>query len=164
MKKWCIMAVAAALFLSGCGAQPTFETISDDLSQQTAALPREMKVNLPPESAVLTMQKPEQGTLYVCDGYTATIQNLPGGDLGGTLEEITGYTLAKLNPVETAAGAYKRYDFVCSVAGENGDELCRGAVIDDGSYHYVLTLTAQADKARDLEKTWKKITESFTII
>lgn len=164
MKKWCIVAVAAGLLLSGCGTQTTFETIADEVSQQVLAVPREMKVQLPSESAVFTMESPAHRTLYDCDGYIAATQSLPGGDVSSTLKEVTGYTLDQLKPVETEAGVYQRYDFVCTMAGENGDEVCRGTLIDDGSYHYVLTLTAQAEQVHDLEKTWKEITESFMII
>ena len=62
MRKRCVVALLA-LLLSGCGAQETFETISDEQIQPVSAEMREILVDLPAEAAS-PVSESEAGRMY----------------------------------------------------------------------------------------------------
>ena len=65
--------------------------------------------------------------------------------------------------METDGNGQKRYDWVWSAAGEGGDVVGRAAVIDDGKYHYCVTLQTDAAMAGDLEEAWSGVLDSFQV-
>lgn len=164
MKKWFILLGVLALLLTGCGAQETFETVGDVYGQGEAAQMQQVVLNLSQDAAAAVMQSEEGGSLYFCDGYTVTVQTMASGDLNRTLLEATGFTRESLRPVETAAGEARRYDCVWTAAGEGEEQVGRAAVIDDGNYHYVVTVMADASAARALAGEWQKLLDSFQIL
>lgn len=161
MKKCWVLLVLAALLCGCSGAEETFETVHDAYVQSAAAVQREILVSLPDEAAVSAMENESGEKLYLCRGYTLTLQTMEAGDLNGTIQEISGYSRDSLTVMETAPGEFKRYDFVWSSAGENGDQLGRAAILDDGSHHYVLTCMAPESAAGELAQTWDAIFGSF---
>lgn len=160
MKKVCFVLVLA-LFLTGCGRE-TFETVSDIYDVPALAQPRQLELALPEEAAVQSMESSE-GILYLCDGYTLTLQTMDAGDLDRTLRQCTGFTKDQLTVMETQHDGVKRYDCVWSAAGEGGDQVGRAAVLDDGSCHYVVTVMANFAAAGDLADTWENILDSISL-
>lgn len=161
MKK-CWIFLALTVLLCGCGStRETFETVNDSCIQSAAAVQRKILLTLPDEAALPTMENESGEKLYLCRGYTLTLQTMEAGDLSGTIQDISGYKRDSLTVMETAPGDFKRYDFVWSSAGEDGDQVGRAAVLDDGSHHYVLTCMAPADTAGELTQTWDGIFGSF---
>ena len=161
MKKWVVFLALAAM-LCGCARQETFETVGNACEAEGTLPPaRSIKVHIPGRPAVLAMQNDSGEELYLCDTFTVTVQTLPGGSLDRTLRTVTGFDAETLSTVQTAQDSLTRYDFVWSCAGENGEQLCRGAVLDDGSYHYVLTALADADAADTLSEDWAELFGSF---
>lgn len=159
MKKVCILLVLV-LLLSGCAAQPVFETVSDQMEAPVMAQMRQLKVALPKEATAPTLQSEEAGALYLCDGYTLSIQTMAAGDLDATLRNLTGFSRDQLTVMETAKHGIKRYDCVWSAAGEGGDQVARAVILDDGSYHYAVTVMADFASAGDLAATWKGILDT----
>lgn len=151
----------AALLLCGCGARETFETLSD------AYVPEEEIAQTPvvslPREAVLETLYADGGRLYLCDGYTVAVQTLPGGDLQRTVKEISGYEKEKIQLVETKQDTLTRYHMVWTCAGEGGDSVARAVIVDDGSYHYAVTVMADAQKAGALSDTLQEILNSVTL-
>ena len=160
MKKLCLMMVLA-LFLTGC-AQQTFETVSDVLDVPAMAQPQQLELVLPEEAAAQSMESSE-GTLYLCNGYSLTVQTMDAGDLDRTLRQCTGFAKDQLTVMETQQNGVKRYDCVWSAAGEGGDQVGRAAVLDDGSCHYVVTVMADFAAAGDLADTWEGILDSVSL-
>lgn len=158
MKK--LLFLMLALLLGGCASRETFETV-EDWYYTPAVSAAAVRVELPEDAAVATQS--DGGSLYLCDGYSLCLQTLEGGDLNRTLQTVTGFPIEKLQLLGTATEDTKRYDFVWAAAGEGGDQLCRGAVLDDGSYHYTLCVIAQAEEAGKLEACWQEIFRSFTL-
>ena len=67
--------------------------------------------------------------------------------------------------IETAQAGAKRYVAVWTSAGEAGNQVGRCAILDDGSYHYVLSVMAdEQDAGRLSEGVWKEIFASFRLI
>lgn len=163
MKKLWILLLCVFL-LTGCGAKETFETVDDLYITEVSAYPKDVSLALPEEAAVSVMDNGEGGRLYLCDGYVLTVQTMTSGDLEKTLLETTGFSKEDLTLMETDYYGTTRYDCVWSNAGENGDQVCRAAILDDGTCHYVVTVMAPAETAGQLRQTWQSLLDSISLI
>jgi len=153
--------ILAVIMLTGCSATQTFERIEDVYNFQE---PQEREVLLTlPEDAAAQVLSSGNATLYLCDGYEVIQQVLPAGDLSATLRELSGYEKDRLSVIETGISDVTRYECVWSAAGENGDVVARAAVLDDGYYHYCLTVMAEAKTAGKLQQTWQQIFSSYAL-
>ena len=122
-----------------------------------------IQMQLPPELSSPTMETETAGTLYLCDDYSITVQTLESGSLQKTIREATGMDKDKLQIINTRQGDIKRYQWVWSTAGENGVQVGRGCVLDDGVYHYVLTALTDEDKSEKVQSQWREIFASFSL-
>lgn len=162
MKKLCLI-FALAVLLTGCGAAETYETLADEVVQSVMAQPKEIKVTLP-EEAVLPAMESDNGTLYICKDYDVTVQTLESGNLEATIRTISGYSPEELTVMETSAGEMTKYDFVWTSTSDTGEQVGRAMILDDGSYHYVLTTMADADVVSEYKEIWNGLFESFQLI
>lgn len=151
-----------ALLLTGCCVQETLETMADEMVQVVSAQPREIHVELP-EEAVLPAMESDSGVLYMCKDFDVSLQTLDGGDLQKTVQSVSGYSIDDLTVMQTEEGGFTRSEFVWTTAGEAGDQVCRAAVVNDGSYHYVLTAMIDSDKAWEYQEIWNGMFETFTV-
>jgi len=161
MKKL-IWIVVTILMLSGCVAAETFETISDVYSPQEPVSQREIVIALPENAAMQVLQS-DAGKLYLCEGFELALQTFTAGDLNATLKAISGRSKDALNLIETGLTDAARYECVWSAVGEAGDIVARTAILDDGYYHYCLTVTCPAGNAGELRDSWNEIFQSFTL-
>lgn len=162
MKKLiCILALI--LLLSGCSGQRMLETVSDTMDTPVMANMQQVELTLPKGAAMATMENSDGGKLYLCDGYYVTVQTLPGGSLDQTLQTVTGFTREQLTLMERKAEQLKQYDCVWASAGEGEDQVARGTILDDGVYHYVVTVMAPFSTAGDLSQTWQSILSSVSL-
>lgn len=159
MKKLVVL-LAFVLLLSGCADQSVFETLSDQPDAQVLAPVRQLQVALPKEASAPTLQSEEAGKLYLCDGYTLSVQTMDGGDLDATLRSLTGFSKDQLTVMTTEKHGIRRHDCVWSAAGEGGDHVARAVILDDGNYHYAVTVMADFAAAGDLADTWKSILDT----
>lgn len=161
MKKlWIIL--ACTLLLCGCSAEQTLETLSDTYFQP-AKSPQEIDLTLPQEAAAQAVQSDKEEKLYLCDGYVLTVQTFSAGDLNDTLLQLTGRGRDQLTLLQTQQGEAKCYETVWSAAGETGDQIGRALVLDDGSYHYAVTVMADAGLAGQLSDTWQTVFDSVNL-
>lgn len=160
--RWIVAMMAAALTLSACGAKETFETIADEHVQAAAAAHRAVHVVLPQGASAPVVQG-ESGKLYVCENYEMWLQTLPGGDMRKTVKAVSGFEREELTVLQQQNGTLKRYDFVWTSAGENGAEIGRAAILDDGNYHYVLTAMCSAQDAALVRGEWNAAFQSFSL-
>ena len=163
MKKMILLA-GIVLLLTGCKAQPTFETVEDVLVQPVMVQTHQMALELPAEASALTVQSGDSGSLYFCDGYTLAVQVLPSGDLNETFLQTTGFEQKDLAVIHTQPEGIARYDWVWTAAGEGEDQICRGALLDDGVNHYVLTCVGDASQGERLQQTWQEVFSSFCLL
>ena len=160
MKKL-VFLIIVGLMLAGC-SEPVYETLGE-VQHVSATQPqlRQTVLALPEDAAMLTASGGDM--LYSCDGYTMSLQSLPAGDLTTTVRTLSGYEPAQLTILETLCDDHTRYEWVWTSAGETGDVVCRGAVLDDGNYHYCLTVSADAEKAGALNQVWTDLFRSFCL-
>ena len=163
MKK-CILILMLLCMLSGCAAPEVYETVSDTLETTPAAKPMQMILDMPQEAAQPTLQKETKEKLYHCDGYTLSLQTLAGGDLEKTLKTVTGHSREELTVMETLADHGSRYDCVWTAAGETGLQLGRACVLEDGNYHYVLSVMAPEEETGRLREVWQNLFETCRLV
>lgn len=163
MKKTLVICLLI-LLLAGCSRPKEFETMADTYTEPHLAEAWQISVKLPPDATVAVLESADTGKLYLCDDYSLTTQTMEAGDLNRTLKEITGFSRDAIMVIETVQGALKRYDCAWTVVGEGGEQTCRAAVLDDGNYHYVVTVMADCVSAGALQESWQGIFDSFRII
>ena len=164
MRKLFFIGLALALVLCGCGARETLETIADDIPVESVlGQMREISVRLP-DGAVSPVLKSEAEQLYLSEDYEILVQTCPAGNLNDTIRKLTGFDKEQLTVMETEQDGAKRYDFVWAAAGEDGERLGRAAVLDDGSYHYCLSVLRDADTTEKSQIVWRDVFDSFCIV
>ena len=160
-KVWIIF--LAALLLCGCGAEETFETVADELVQPVMAQPRQIAVNLP-DNAVAPVLESNSEQMYLCQDYEILMEIVDSGDLDATIRRASGYDKSDLTVLQTQSEGIDRYEFVWTCIGETGHRLGQGVVLDDGNYHYVMTVLRDADSAEDTQIVWNEVFRSFTLV
>ena len=161
MKKW-IAIVLCMLLLSGCGSEEVMETVADEWVVPVMAEPAQITVKLPGEAA-MPVSESDSGRLYLCQDYEIALQTLSSGDLDGTLRSVTGYGREALTVLETLRSDLPCYEFTWTCAGENGDRIGRGILLDDGTYHYVMTALWDAEKTETMQLSWNEVFASFNV-
>lgn len=159
MKKLVWMVLLAAL-LCGCKAEETLETVNDEWIVPVMAQPREISVRLP-DNAVAPVLEQDDRQLYMGQDYEIMLETLAAGDLNATIRALSGYEKDQLTVLETRQGDADRYDFVWTTAGEQGDRLGRAVILDDGDYHYCMSVLRDAG---DTNIVWQDVFGSFSLI
>ena len=152
------------LLLTGCGAQETFETVEDMVPVEPVVSPSQFFVSLPEEAAAPTFRDENGEELYICGSYTISKQILDGGDLQKTLMSVTGKSREELELIQTRENTWDRYDFVWTSAGEEGLQLGRACILDDGNYHYVLSTLTKEESASDLTDVFSDMYASCSLL
>lgn len=148
--------------LTGCGAEETFETVADEQAEQVIAQQRQIYVELPGEAASPAVES-DSGRLYLCGDYEICIQTLEGGDRNATVRTLSGYEEAEVTVMELEREDARCWSFVWTSAGETGDMVGRAMVLDDGSYHYCLSVLADAETSRQNQAAWDRMFETFRL-
>lgn len=162
MKKL-ILTTLCIMLMSGCAATDTFEQIQDVYVQIPMEAPKEIQIELPADAGS-TVLAGQDGRLYFCEGYEIAVETCPSGDLEQTIKGMTGYEREDIAVFETAAAVgVKRYEFVWTSAGEGGEIVCRAVIMDDGLYHYCVSLTALSSEAGSLQEAWNEILKSVAV-
>ena len=159
MKKW--MLVLLMILLTGCGAEQTFETVADELMIPVMAQPRFVCVDLPGETALPVIEN-DHGRIYVCNDYEIVLQTVESGDLEETIQMVSGMSQNDITMMETGSEGIDRYDFVWAAAGEGGDQTGRAAILDDGNYHYCLSVLRFAEDEKT-QINWDQVFSSFQL-
>ena len=142
--KWLIV-IMIALLLTGCGEPEEFETMSDSYVEQTLPQAQETSFWLPAGATMTT------GQVFA------------SGDMDATLRSVTGFDTERLELIQRKTDQGTRSECAWACVGESGDQVARTLVLDDGYYHYVLTVMAPAENAADLAVTWQDVFNSFRL-
>ena len=157
------LALLLMMLLSGCGEKETLETVADDIPlQPVMAQPAQISVRLP-DNAVSPVLESDTQQLYFCEDYEIAIETRSSGDLSGTITALTGFAPEQLTVMHTSPEGVDRYEFVWAAAGEDGDRLGRGVVLDDGSYHYCMSVLRDAENPKKSQVVWSDVFSSFAL-
>ena len=157
-----IVLILAALLLSGCQGKETFEYVTDELVVPASVQPREVHFFLAEDPAMPAMES-DGGKLYLCGDYDVMIQTREGGDLEETVKAVSGFSSEELTLIQTASGDVDRYEFVWTSCAEDGELIGRATILDDGNYHYVLTVLSPAESVQNREEIWETLFQSFAL-
>lgn len=162
MKKIAI-ALLLSLLLCGCGAKETLETVADDIPlQPVLAEPAQISVRLP-DNAVSPVLESDSEQVYFCEDYEIAIETRASGDLRGTIAALTGFDADQLTVMHTKPEGIDRYEFVWVSAGEKGERLGRAVVLDDGSYHYCMSVLRDGVNPKKSQVVWSDVFSSFSL-
>lgn len=161
MKKFGVL-FFAMLMLTACASQQTAETVADDMAVPVMAEPRKISVDLP-EDGEQTVVEGVSGNLYLGSGYTIAIETLDAGDLDRTVYDLTGFHKTSLTVITTESDGVKRHEFVWATAGETGEQLGHGVILDDGNYHYCMSVLRPAE-AEMSQIIWDQVYQSFSLV
>ena len=150
------------LLLGACSGQETFETISDVAVVSVEPQQKRITAELPGELALPVMEKGSD-RLYLSDDYEIAVQTMEGGDLERTLRAVSGHGSDEMTMMETSSHGMDRVEFVWAAAGEKGDRVGRGLILDDGSYHYCMTALWEADSPVTTQINWDQVFSSFSV-
>ena len=156
--RWIWMLVAAVL-LSGCAAEETMETVADVWAEPVMVVRKELHLELP-EGAASPVADTEGGQWYDCGSFSVGVLTLPAGDVNATVRTLSGFEKDALTVMETGGGGIDRYDFVWVTTGETGEMFHRALVLDDGNFHYCLTVSGDAQSAGETKDVWQTIFDS----
>ena len=160
MKKLMVIFVSL-LLLSGCAVQ-TFETVDDPNDVAAMAEPATLLIDLPEDASVLAMQG-SSGTLYFCGDYDIMVEVMPSGNLSSTLQTLTGFERDELQLISTKRCGVDCYESAWSAVGEAGDYVGRLLVLDDGKFHYCVSIMAMAEDVGDCTDEWNDILQSVAL-
>ena len=156
-----LLVLLMSLLLAGCAEAELGETVADVWQEAvTVAAPRETRLELPGEAVACAMES-DTGRLYFGDGYEVMVQTLSSGDLDATIRALTGFDREDITVLQSQSDP-KRWEFAWASAGEGGERLGRGVVLDDGNYHYCLTVLQDADDD-DCQIIWSEVFNSFEL-
>lgn len=158
MKKLCLLLVSV-LLLSGCGKQ-TFETVNDDLAVPVIAQAAKIQLDFPEAISASLLEGDDDSRLYLCEGFSVAVQTLAGGDMEKTVETVTGFEKDMLNLLKTQENGVAKYFCAWSTAGEGEDQICRTLILDDGAYHYAVTIMADYSLAGESAQVWQTVLDS----
>ena len=153
--------LCVVMLLTGC-SEEVFETVDDRNDVQVMAVPATLLMELP-ETAATPVIEGASGKLYFCDGYEIMVETLNSGNLDATLQALTGFSKEEIRLQERERCGVACYEGVWSAAGEKGDEVGRVMVLDDGSYHYCVSMMTNADCAGNYISQWQDILDSVAL-
>lgn len=162
MKKWLCLLVTIFL-LAGCGTQETFETIADEAVERVMAEPQQILVDLPGD-VLAPVLKTEGEQVYLCQDYEIIIETRAAGDLSATVEALSGFSPDQVTMVTSAQETGERHEFVWACAGESGDRIGRAVILDDGNYHYCMSVLRDAESQKVSQISWEDVFSSFRIV
>lgn len=170
MKKWLTTICAALLTaaLAGCAAQYTWETVDDTIPDTPVSAmeggcrlcidaPEDASAPAYADSGCLERYAQADGT------YEITVQTLLSSELDGVVRRLTGFAPEQIDVLKTQRFGLPEYQFAWVSSGDEGEFLCRAAVICDGDYYYALTFAAKEDCAAELAQTARAVFASMRL-
>ena len=160
-KLWILILIA--FLLCGCGAKETFETVDDANAVPATAIQYKLFVDLPEGTAQQTVTQ-DTDVLYICDNYLMTVQTMEGGDLARTVKRVTGLEKDALTLISTKQNGFKSWHCAWTTTGDEGQQVCRAVILDDGAQHHAVTVMADQAAAGELAEQWQQVLGTATLI
>ena len=158
-----IVILMMLLMLTGCAGESTYETVNDELELLPTPQMQQTVVELPPEAASPTIESGSE-RLYMCGNYDIRVQTMESGDLEATVKAVSGFDMDSLTVIQTMRDGRDCYEFVWACSGEDGQQVGRATILDDGNYHYVLSVMGDADHAWENYPVWLSMFQSFSLV
>lgn len=161
-KEWIWLPLA--LVLTGCAAEPEYETIGNIWDNpEPVAVQGTIEIAMPDGAKAETMEGEDSGDVYSVGEWEIWTQVCSGGDIHATVEQVTGLDYDTLTVLRKQARDMICYETVWSTTQEDGLRVGRTAVLDDGNNHYCVSVRLPEEDAGELEEFFTQIFSSVTI-
>lgn len=162
MKK-CVVWMMVALLLTGCAAEPVYENIGDVwANSEPVGSPGTIEFSLP-DGAQMEVLEDSDSKCYTVGEWEIWTQVYPGGDVRSTMEQETGIGGDALTIIERQTQEMSLYETAWSTTGEDGMKVGRTAVLDDGTYHYCVSVMVPETDAGEAGEFYNQILDSVTV-
>lgn len=163
MKKWILgMFLLFGVFLCGCRGGESFEVIADNVGELPVIEPAKVEVKIP-EDGTLAVMSGSDWQCYEGENYQIILQTYPSGDLNQTLQNITGYNKDHLSVMEISGENIDKYLCAWSAVSEEGELVGRCTVLDDGVYHYCLSVLVDAEVSGEIRDTVDAVFATYSL-
>lgn len=160
-----MLCLGFCLGMWGCRSQENvvWETVSDNLESPVASVtpPYSMTFGVPEDAQLVEAFSGDSQQVYQQEEgkYEIVAQTLTADSLDSLLQELTGFSKDELDLVETTAFSMPRYDLAWCAADDEGQQVSRATILDDGVYYYVLCATAREDAVcrAELEEVFQSL-------
>lgn len=154
-----IFLLAALTILSGCAAEPVYETMGNVWAEtQTEALPASIELGVPEDTQMEVMEQSESGACYQIGDWMLWTEVHQGGDILSTMRSLTG--LEEPEIISYTSGAYPCHETVWAVGDDEGECIVRTAVLCHGPYHYCLSMKAPQEQARQMGQLFSQLLDN----
>lgn len=159
-----LVCVMAAAMLSGCAAEPVYETIGNAMEDtQPVAAPGTIELVLPEDAQMQVVEDEFGSKSYRIGDNEVWTQVRTGGDISATMEQVTGISAEALTVMEYQLMDMPCYELAWITATEEGMKVARTAVIDDGNYHYCVSLMMPEEKAESLGDSFSELLSGLRV-
>lgn len=156
------MILLLGVSLCGCSGGESFEVIADSFVDSPKAEPGKMVLDLPDE-VTLSVMSGSDWQCYEGEHYQIILQTYPSGNLDQTLQQVTGYGKEHLSVMEISAMNIDKYFCAWSAVSEEGEVVGRCTVLDDGVYHYCLSILVNAEASGEVRDVVNGVFASYSL-
>lgn len=165
MKKGTILGLGLVVLLGlgGCAGQApvSWETVGDDIPvlATESKLLYQITFNQPGDAVRETIGGIDGPLFYTGEqgDYEIIAQRLEADSIETVVKSITGFRLDQLSPVRQKEFDMVRYDFSWATTDEEGERICRAAVLDDGGVYYAVTFSVEEKSAKDCAEKMESV-------
>lgn len=118
---------------------------------------------LPDGTVMAAMTEDGQKIIYLHDDFTICKESVCAASADEAFQMLTGRTQTELDPVAVTRFPREEYRYTCSVAGENGAEICTGVLFFDGSHAYSLQITCDAEAEKVYRDVFTELLANTTL-
>ncbi len=165
MKRFCWLAILAAVVLSGCAVQaPERLVLHDEIEVLPAGTVKySIRVDLPEGMTEAVSGNTGDERIYEsADGtYFVVTQILKGCSAEEAIRQMTGYTPERLGMICTENMSMPEYRFSWCADGENGMLTCSGIVAEDSAYCYCLSFCAEEQHTKECAAARQQVMSGF---
>jgi len=156
VKKVVAVLTILTLFLSGCRAEPQWETVSDEVPAQpvTAQEPCVIQFGVPSDAEKQFQTESRDRSVYVQENgdYEIVSDVITAGSLDDAVRQVSGFSPDDLELVQTTRFGLPEVQFAWSSESDEGGYVSRASLVEDGDYYYALIFSVReglGDKYRD---------------
>ena len=162
MKKG-IVWIMLMLLLTGCSSETTYETIGNVWEEsEPTAVQGTMDFALP-EGARMEVLEENGSKYYSVGNWEIWTQVYPSGNIRSTIELVTGLEPDMPTVVRQQVEDMTCHETAWSTTGEDGMKAARTAVLDDGNYHYCISVMVPESDAEEVGDFFTQILDSVSI-
>ncbi len=157
MKWW--MVVFCLFFLTGCSAQPVWETVEDGIPAEVPILQTyDISVDLP----LTYLDGNEKDCLYTSGSVEVHTTSFYASDLDAAVRQLSGFSAEDLNIVKTLRETLPEYQFAWYSETEEGGRLFRADLVMDDTACYAVVCSAP-ETAEGFHEQARQVFSAFTL-